>query len=124
MELRDAQRVGVGFRRSPDGAEETLLLYDAPRQRVLIDRTRSSLAADVPKEGHSGPLALEDGVLRLRLFLDCSMVEAYLNGRRSITSRVYPSRDGALGLRLLSEGGSAHVRELDVWRMGSAYGAG
>jgi fructan beta-fructosidase len=118
----NADRVGLGLRRTPDGEEETLLAYDVAEQQLSIDRNASSLDADARKGVHGGPLALDGRHLRLRVFLDRSMVEAYANGSRSITSRVYPSRADALGLRVWSEGGTAVVRNLKVWELGSAYG--
>jgi hypothetical protein len=49
------------------------------------------------------------------------MVEAYLNGRKSLTSRVYPSRLDATGLGLLA-GHEDRVVSLKVWRMLSLNG--
>jgi hypothetical protein len=49
------------------------------------------------------------------------MLEAYVNGTNSLTSRVHPTREDATGLRLTAEGGAARVLELDVWRMNGAY---
>ena len=60
-------------------------------------------------------------ILRLRVFLDRSMVEAYLNERKSLTSRVYPSRLDATGLALNAAPGDRIVK-LRVWRMGASNG--
>jgi sucrose-6-phosphate hydrolase SacC (GH32 family) len=57
--------------------------------------------------------------LRLRVFVDRSMVEAYLDERKSITSRMYPSRPDATGLGLIAAKGDRVVR-LRVWRMGTS----
>ena len=57
--------------------------------------------------------------LRLRVFLDRSMVEAYLDERKSITSRVYPARLDATGLGLIAAPGD-RVAKLKVWRMGTS----
>ncbi|MBN6052627.1 glycoside hydrolase family 32 protein, partial [Nonomuraea sp. RK-328] len=94
-------RIELQVRRSPDGAEATTLFYDAGRQAFGTgDR--------------EGPLPLDDGRLRLRVFVDRSMVEAYANERRSITTRAYPTRSDALGLALITRG-TITVRELTVW---------
>lgn len=66
-------------------------------------------------------MELDGGRLKLRVLLDRSMLGAYVNGTNSLTSRVYPTRKDATGLRLTSEGGSARVVSLDVWRMNGAY---
>lgn len=121
IEPRGARTITLAVRACADGTEQTLLTYDTAEHRFLIDRGRSSLDPDVRKGVHGGNVALDGGRLTLRVLLDRSMLEAYVNGTHSITSRVYPTREDATGLRLTSEGGSARVVSLDVWRMNGAY---
>jgi hypothetical protein len=121
IEPRDAATVTLAVRASADGSERTLLSYDTSRHRFSVDRGHSSLDPDVRKGVHGGTVELVGGQLRLRVLLDRSMLEAYVNGTNSLTSRVYPTREDATGLRLTSEGGSARVVSLDVWRMNGAY---
>ena len=47
-------------------------------------------------------------------------VEAYANGLKSLTTRVYPVSPDALGLQVWADGTLA-VKSLDVWRLRSAY---
>jgi sucrose-6-phosphate hydrolase SacC (GH32 family) len=121
IEPRGATTVTLAVRASADGSERTLLSYDTSKHRFSIDRGRSSLDPDVRKGVHGGTVELVGGQLKLRVLLDRSMLEAYVNGTNSLTSRVYPTRKDATGLRLTSEGGSARVVSLDVWRMNGAY---
>ncbi|WP_171987472.1 GH32 C-terminal domain-containing protein [Streptomyces sp. M1013] len=121
VEPRGARTITLAVRACADGTEQTLLTYDTAEHRFLIDRGRSSLDPDVRKGVHGGNVALDGGRLALRVLLDRSMLEAYVDGTHSITSRVYPTREDATGLRLTSEGGSARVVSLDVWRMNGAY---
>ena len=117
----DGTRFGIGVRRSPDGEEETLIGYDTRFNRFFIDRDKSSLNASEHQKGvQGGALELQDGILRLKIYVDHSMIEAYANDRKSITSRVYPSRDDATGLRLWGEDG-ARLERLNVWTLRSAY---
>lgn len=44
------------------------------------------------------------------------MVEAYANGLKSLTTRVYPSRTDALGLEIWGDG-SLTVKSMEVWDM-------
>lgn len=124
LELSGGGRFGIKLRRSPGGEEETLVFYDRTAQILGIDRTRSGTVSSVtPDLGvQVGPLALDGEDLKLDVFLDKSMIEAYANGHKSITSRAYPSRDDALGLQLWAEG-AAQVKSMRVWDMGSAYGS-
>jgi sucrose-6-phosphate hydrolase SacC (GH32 family) len=117
----DARR-GLVVRRSPDDAEHTDLVVDPARRRFEIDRTHTTLDPDARSRGvQGGPFDLRRENLRLRVFLDRSMVEAYLNDRKSITSRMYPSRPDATGLGLIAAAGD-RVAKLRVWRMGALDG--
>ncbi|TWI69252.1 sucrose-6-phosphate hydrolase SacC (GH32 family) [Pseudoduganella lurida] len=112
-----AGRRGLQVRLAPGQEEETAVYVDTARQRLEIDRTRSTLGKDYGVQG--GPFDLGQEVLRLRLFLDRSMVETYVNERRSLTSRIYPTRADAQGLGLLAMPGDRIV-SLKVWSMGAA----
>ncbi|WP_306392213.1 GH32 C-terminal domain-containing protein [Telluria beijingensis] len=113
---------GVVLRKTPDDAERTILAIDQANQRFEVDRTRTTLDPEARSRGVQGGAFDAHGEhLRLRVFLDRSMVEAYLNERKSITSRVYPSRLDATGLALISAPGDRIVK-LRVWRMGAANG--
>jgi sucrose-6-phosphate hydrolase SacC (GH32 family) len=119
--IPDGETFGISIRRSPEGEEETQIGYDARHKQFFIDRNHSSLDANVHQRGvQGGSLHLADGVLRLKLYIDQSMIEAYANDLKSITSRAFPVRNDADGLRLW---GSTDIKieRLDVWTMGSAY---
>ncbi|HEY5836465.1 GH32 C-terminal domain-containing protein [Streptomyces sp.] len=112
--LSGSARVELQVRRSPDGQERTVIAYDAAREAFGVDRTRTGGASPEVAPVREGPLRLAGGRLRLRVFLDRSMVEAYANEQRSITTRTYPTRQDALGLALATDG-EATVHRLTVW---------
>lgn len=117
-----AAKRGLVLRRTPDDAESTELYVDSARARFEIDRQRTTLDAEALSRGvQGGPFELRGENVRLRVLLDRSMVEAYLNGRKSLTSRVYPSRLDATGLALLA-GAEDRIVSLKVWRMLSLTG--
>ncbi|MFJ5840234.1 GH32 C-terminal domain-containing protein [Streptomyces shenzhenensis] len=117
----DARTITLAVRACADGTEQTLLSYNIAEHRFWIDRSRSSLDPDTRKGVHGGTVELDGGHLHLRVLLDRSMLEAYVNGTNSLTSRVYPTREDSTGIRLTAQGGTAQVLELDVWRMNGAY---
>ncbi|WP_419872624.1 GH32 C-terminal domain-containing protein [Candidatus Pristimantibacillus sp. PTI5] len=121
-DLSDAKEFGIKLRASADGREETLLSYNKENGRLELDRNKSSLDPDIAKGIHGGEMALDEGRLSLHIYLDSSMIEAYANGKNSITTRVYPSLSDALGLELWSKDGEAKIVKLQVWEMESAYG--
>lgn len=110
------------LRKTPDNAERTTLVIDQANKRFEIDRTHTTLDLDARSRGvQGGAFDARGEHLRLRIFLDRSMIEAYLNERKSLTSRVYPSRLDATGLALNAAPGDRIVK-LRVWRMGASNG--
>jgi sucrose-6-phosphate hydrolase SacC (GH32 family) len=113
---------GLVVRETPDHAEHTDLLVDPERKRFEIDRRQTSTDPDMRSRGvQGGDFELAGENLRLRVFLDRSMVEAYLNERKSITSRDFPARLDATGLGLIAAPADRVVK-LKVWRMGASNG--
>lgn len=111
-----AKRMGLLVRRSPDGSEETRLYYDAETQELVFDAARSGVAGRRIVE--RAPFTLRPGEpLRLRVFVDRSVVEVYANDRQAICRRVFPGRPDSLGVSLFAEGGKAHFKNVRAWEM-------
>ena len=116
IEVGSARRCGLKVRASSGGQEETLLCYDAEKQELIFDSTRSG--KDGRKVIEHAPFALKPGEpLKLRVFVDKSVVEIYANDRQAICRRVYPTRADSLGLVLFSDGGSALFKTVKAWDM-------
>ncbi|WP_241781650.1 GH32 C-terminal domain-containing protein [Paenibacillus sp. DMB5] len=87
----------------------------------MADRTKTSQHSEEKCSGiQGGKLELCGENLKLHLYLDRSMVEAYANGLKSLTTRVYPGRKDALGLELWGDG-EALVKSMDIWEMKSIW---
>jgi len=113
----DARQFGVKVCRSPKGEEETPVYYDAIEKKLKVDTGKSSLA-EGPKNVEAGPLELKPGeTLKLRVFVDKSVVEVFANGRQAVMRRIYPSREDSVGVSIFSKGGPARVATLDAWEM-------
>ena len=111
-----AKQVGLKVRASPGGEEETLLYYDTQAKRLVFDSTRSGVAGRRVVE--RAPLELKDGEpLKLRVFVDKSVVEIYANDRQAICRRVYPGRPDSLGVALFATGGKATLSSVRAWEM-------
>jgi len=84
---------------------------------LKADTTNSSLT-EGPKSVEAGPLQLgADEPLRLRVFVDKSVVEVFANGRQAVMRRIYPSREDSVGVALFSNAGPASVTTLEAWDM-------
>lgn len=109
---------GLVLRRSPDGAEETRIIYQPEAGELMIDRSRSSLSPGVARDAHIAPLQLAAGEpLRLRVFLDHSILEVFANDRVAITTRIYPTRADSLGIALVAEHSGMWLIALDAWEI-------
>lgn len=126
LDPQDAEQFGLRLRRTEDGQAETYLVYDEPSGTINVDRRAASSDSELMFETrlqselvHNGEVELDDGVLKLHTFIDKSMVETYVNGKQSVTTRTYPARDDADGLRIFYVG-DVTVRSMEVWEMGDA----
>jgi beta-fructofuranosidase len=118
LEAGRAEQIEVALRRSPDGEEQTVIRYDRASSLLEVDRARSSRDPEAHQTaaGDVCPLAA-DGVLRLRILLDRSVLELYTPSGQCLTSRIYPQRPDSQGLAVEARGGAAYLRSADVWRM-------
>jgi beta-fructofuranosidase len=118
--------------RSP-GAEEytsiTFFNYDREltywydtRGEIVLDGSCSSHLDDVWVRPPERAIMIRGNeTLKLRVFIDRSVVEVYVNGRQYLAMRVYPGRKDSLGVSLLAEGQDAELVSLDVWQMNSIW---
>jgi beta-fructofuranosidase len=122
LEPAPGGRSGLAVRRSPDGSEQTLVIYDAAARELQVDRSHASLDSEVRSSTHSAPLDLAPGApLRVRIFVDHSVLEVFANDTLSVTTRVYPTRDDSVGIALLADRPGARLLQLDAWPMASIW---
>ena len=121
--------------RSPEAEEQTsITFYNYDRKLsiwydtkavVSLDGSRSSTSPDVwvrpPEE-----VVLEAGTisgkpLRMRVFIDRSVVEVFAAGQQYLAMRVYPSREDSRGVSVRAQGQEALLKKLDAWQMKSIW---
>lgn len=136
-----ASEVGIKVRCSPDGKEETAIVYSPATKTLKIDMAKSTLRSDVvytykvleiawrndlrtgehPRSTVEAPLELKTGEpLRLRVFLDKPMLEVFANGRQCITQQIFPENREAIGVKVLARGDAAALRSGEAWDMAPA----
>jgi fructan beta-fructosidase len=96
--------------------EETVIKYDNVNNQLLLDRTKSG---NVSFNGRfssveSVPVALQNNAIKLRVLVDKSMIEVFVNdGQSTLTDLVFPlGIDG--GIQLFSEGGAASFKDFKL----------
>ena len=115
---------GAGFvSNSLLSASQREKLAAATDSLISIDSSYSSLLPDVlSRAPETGPVFLERGEpLRLRVFVDRSVVEVFVNGKQCVAMRVYPGREDSVGVSLRSQGQDARVVSLEAWQMENIY---
>ncbi|GAC1349828.1 MAG: glycoside hydrolase family 32 protein [Ktedonobacteraceae bacterium] len=116
---------GVKLRCSPDGQEQTRVMYESESQQISIEREQSSVNPEVDRGDCSVVVEADAGeLLTLHIFLDRSVLEVFVNGRCYLASRIYPQRRDSLGLELFARKGRVRVRSLDIWRLASIWKTG
>ena len=94
------------------------------RESVLsIDSSYSSTLPEVlSRAPESATIALgPDEPLKLRVFIDRSVVEVFVNDKACLAVRVYPGLADSLGISLRAQGSEAILLSLDAWNMGNIY---
>ena len=105
-----------GFR-DPD------LSRDGRDSLITIDSSYSSMLPDVlSRAPETAPVFIApDEPLKLRVFIDKSVVEVFVNGKQCVAMRVYPGREDSVGVSLRSQGQESELRSLDAWQMNNIY---
>jgi beta-fructofuranosidase len=90
---------------------------------LVLETTSASTLPDVmPRNPEIAPIKLDkDETLKLRIFIDKSVVEVFANGRQCVAARVYPGRKDSNGVSILSRGKDSDLISLQAWQMKSIY---
>jgi beta-fructofuranosidase len=125
------QTVELNVLRSPGGEEVTRIIFMRERgyrkgkmaSTVSINTTRSSLASDVsvrPAETAQVELA-QDEPVQMRIFIDRSIVEVFVNSRQCLAVRAYPELNESKGVSLRSIGQDNRLLSLKAYPMKNIY---
>ena len=89
----------------------------------MIDVSQASLSSEVAsRTPEIGPLYLKDSEpLRLRVFIDRSIIEVFANGRQCLTLRAYPTRQDSTGVSVFARGSEASLVLLHAYQMKSVW---
>ena len=137
----NAPMVEMNVLRSPDAEEITSIRFFKERgykhrefgrgnpysrqfsSLITIDSSLSSTLPDVlSRAPETAPVGIgEKEPLKLRVFIDGSVVEVFVNGRQCVAVRAYPGREDSVGVSLRSRGRGAMLKSLDAWQMKNIY---
>ncbi|MGD9605033.1 MAG: glycoside hydrolase family 32 protein [Bacilli bacterium] len=116
IEVGSASKVGVKLFKGTEN--ETLVYYDALSQTVIFDRGNSGetiSGAEINRQTRSADVSLNNGILKLRIFLDVSSVEVFINdGYITMTGNVYPGLNDT-GIEFFTVGGSSILKQISKY---------
>ena len=123
-----APMVEMNVLRSPNREEYTRIGFFKERgfrgqSLISLDTSYASTAPDVRSRApETAPVVLEeDEMLELRVFIDKSVVEVFVNGKQCVAARVYPDREDSLGISFRSQGVDSKLVSLRTWEMKSIW---
>lgn len=145
IDPKDAQMIELNVLRSPDREEYTrIAVYPhrgysngrsywrergeeqpesgqrGPRESIIsLETSYSSVLPEAQSRApESAPFLLEEGeTINLRVFIDKSVVEVFVNGQQAVAARVYPGLEESTGVSVRSQGQQSELLSLDAWQM-------
>ena len=115
----DARAAGLKLLKGKN--EVTIIKYDNTLKQLQLDRSKSGNVNFHPKFAsvEKADLPLQDGVIKLNILVDRSVVEVFAyDGLVTISDLVFPlEKEG--GIQLFSEGGKANFKSVKIWAMKS-----
>ena len=121
-EFEPGEATEFGFKVRKGQGEETLVGYDAAKRILFVDRTRGS---SVPMPGSPGrfeqPLEPQKGRVKIRVFVDWSVLEAFGNDGMVKHACVFYPSPSSDGVELYVRGGKARLVSLDVYDLQSVW---
>lgn len=119
------EQAEVRVRRSSDGVERTTIGIDRRARQVWVDRDHASQDPAATGGRYVAPLPARadgggNGAVELRVLVDRSIVEVFVGGEVSLTTRIYPSRPDSTGIEVV--GVPAHeASALRAFTLGSVW---
>jgi fructan beta-fructosidase len=113
----------VVFTLTDEQGYRTLIGVNPTKGELFFDRTRSGPHFhDAFPDRHNAPIKVKNGRVKLRLFVDESIVEIYADdGETTITDRFFRG-GGALNWTAKARNGTATIKSLDAWKLDKTNG--
>lgn len=136
----NAKRFGLILYKNPDGSEQTTLYFDRESGKLVFDKEKTSAAASaypvqmIPQTARPGqqgqtariPRRIDEDdyvvtgdEILLRVFIDGSVLEGFINDEDAFTNRIYPSKKNSTLVEIFSDGTDTEV-SADMWKIADA----
>ncbi|WP_460672501.1 glycoside hydrolase family 32 protein [Larkinella ripae] len=136
IDPKNSPTIELNVLRSPGKEEYTRILFyknggfwdrseakNVQLSAITIDNsTGSTLAGVRSRVPETASVLLKEGELvDLRIFVDKSIVEVFVNGRQCVAVRVYPGRADSQGVSIRAHGSNASLKTLEAWQMENLF---
>lgn len=112
----DCEKFGFIIGKNQENGEETKIYFDLEKDEMVVDLTKSSKNELVEKKIEKGQYKVNSGEeIEIRLFIDGSVIEGFINGKDAFTTRIFPKYKNSNEVEIFTEGGNLFVKELRVW---------
>lgn len=109
VDVGNASKVGFIFGKSANGQEQYKVYYDAVAKQWVVDASQSSNSTQVRKDIRKGNYNISNGKFNVRIYIDGSVLEVFVDGKSHFTGRFFPTLPDAKGVDMFTEGGNATV---------------
>lgn len=117
LEILPQTAKSVGLRIAKNGSEETVLKYTDGKLQFDRRQSGNTQFNKAFASVEECPLQPQNEVIKLRIFVDRSVVEVFANdGQRVITDLIFPTKEGG-SIELFAEGGTATFRNVTLWSL-------
>jgi len=108
IDVKQAKKIELRIGRTADGSASVPFAYDQTAGTLTLGQRTVSFQL---KKGEP---------LRVRLFTDGVVAEAYINERECF-SQAIPVTDKSVGLSIVAAGGDAELKACEIWEMSSIW---
>ncbi|WP_338359157.1 glycoside hydrolase family 32 protein [Yeosuana marina] len=106
-----------------NGTEKAAQYKRARYSLISLETTYASNASDVNyRVPETAPVLVDsDENLELRIFIDKSVVEVFVNNKQCVAARVYPNREDSIGVSFKAQGSESELISLKAYQMKDIY---
>ena len=114
-----SKQFGVQLRCSKNEDEKFEILFNLEKNKITV--LQKFLLSNQETKSEAPLTVKKDGTINLRIFLDISSVELFINdGETVITNRIYPDNSSNI-FNIFSENGKTCVAKIESWELGSIW---
>jgi beta-fructofuranosidase len=112
MNVKAASTFGLKLRVDEAAGQETILFFDKKEGTVTLDRNKSGKG---PAGVRKTEVTMEENV-RLRIFIDKSSIEVFINeGEKVLSARIFPTKE-AKGITFFADQ-TVELKDLHKWKL-------